>query len=106
MASSSTYERPAGYDAKKRAAAAAQITARCLNANINSSFNTRTALANAMRPSESYLKYQYDKSWDLNKDAHLRNDEMKKYVEKALQLRDERGGMPVVSSPIWGSNKK
>ena len=41
------------------------------------------------------------RSTPVNKDAHLKKDYMKQYVEKALQLRDARGGMAVVSSPIW-----
>ena len=88
------------YDPKQRAAAAANITARCLNANINPSFNTRAATG--MRLTETYREYQYSPAVGLNKDRHLKKDEIKQYVEKALQLRDERGGMPVVSSPIWG----
>ena len=39
----------------------------------------------------------------VDKAAHLRRDELKEYVERALQLRAERGGMPVVSSPVWGA---
>lgn len=35
------------------------------------------------------------------KKNNLKKDEMKTYVEKALALHDARGGMPVVSSPIW-----
>lgn len=28
------------------------------------------------------------------------------YVEKALALHDDRKGMPVVASPIWGAAKQ
>ena len=41
------------------------------------------------------------RSTAVNKEKHLRKDGMKEYVEKALQLHDARGGMAVVSSPIW-----
>ena len=48
----------------------------------------------------SHADYAYRGS-PVNKDKHLKRDEVKDYVEKALQLRDARGGMAVVSSPIW-----
>jgi hypothetical protein len=48
----------------------------------------------------SHADYTY-RGFAVNKDRHLKRDEIKDYVEKALRLHDARGGMAVVSSPIW-----
>ena len=45
---------------------------------------------------------------DFSYQYHLAKDPIKVYVEKALQLHDDRKGMPVVASPVWarvGSSK-
>ena len=73
---------------------------RNLNANINPAFATGTPKRGPNTESATRYRYRVPPG-TLNKDAHLRKDYIKEYVEKALQLHDERGGMPVVASPIW-----
>ncbi len=76
---------------------------RTLNANINPAFTAAKPQAN-VSASHRAFRYQSPPTEDsLTKRHNLRKDEMKSYVEKALALHDARGGMPVVSSPIWGS---
>ena len=87
-------------DPNSRVEVAASVTARMLNSNINSAFSTRAPPRNKMTETASHFAYR--PAHDLNKEAHLRKDPIKEYVEKALQLHDDRKGMPVVASPIWG----
>ena len=82
------------------------MTARVLNANINSSFTLSPHKGGApgkqKKLTETASRFSYiEPRAPVNKDRHLRKDAIKEYVEKALQLHDERGGMPVVASPIW-----
>lgn len=81
---------------------------RVLNANINSGFVDRNAVigrkAGRGLRTETTDKFSYAPT-EVNKDKHLKRDEMKDYVEKALALHDARGGMAVVSSPIWAPAK-
>ena len=87
-------------DSKARVEWAASLTARMLNANINSAFSVPKGRPTAQR-TETASQYAYRPPQDLNKDAHLRKDPIKQFVEKALSLHDDRKGMPVVSSPVW-----
>jgi hypothetical protein len=91
-------------DASARVELAAGLTARMLNANINSAFSVPKGRSAASR-TETASQYAYRPPQDLNKDAHLRKDPIKLFVEKALQLHDDRKGMPVVASPIWGTKQ-
>ena len=84
---------------------------RVLNANINSGFvdlkNFPGATRGSMR-TETSDRYRYrgvPHVPPVDKTAHLKMDELKKYVERALQLHDARGGMAVVASPIWAPAK-
>lgn len=118
-------------DASKQARlhAALNNMPRVLNANISAgsaaSAKRRTAesyTAYAYQPSK--IDKPLDKSRHLRKDGvkeyaarcalacrcvesncathiHTRTRAARRYVEKALMLHDERGGMPVVASPIW-----
>ena len=86
----------------ERTTLAANMTTRMLSANVNSAY-TRPSDRAMKRPSETWEQYppKSDAHGPVNKEMHLKKDAIKEYVEKALQLRDERGGMPVVASPIW-----
>ena len=86
----------------ERTSLAASLTTRMLSANINSSYIGKSPAA-LKRPSETWSEYwpKNDTVGPVDKSMHLKKDGIKEYVEKALQLRDERGGMPVVASPIW-----
>ena len=83
----------------ERMKAATQYLRRTLNANINPAFTP-----NNNQRSESHRRYRYaeEKLVSDEKTHNLRKDEMKTYVEKALALHDERGGMPVVLADLLG----
>ena len=87
---------------KQRTDLAASMTTRMLSANVNSSYTLPRGKA-LSRPSETWGEYypKSDAHGPVNKDVHLKKDDIKTYVEKALQLHDSRKGMPVVASPIW-----
>ena len=101
---------------QQRLEACMRQTERNLNANINAFFYTGepgfpppvwtggAPIMHGAVTSESLARFTY-RPTQVNKDAHLRKDEIKRYVEKAMQLRDARKGMPVVSSPIWAPAK-
>ncbi len=101
---------PPALTPAERTELAAAITTRMLSANVNSAY-IAMGRKQTLRPSESWRAFtpKADLVEKVNKDRHLKKDYIKEYCEKALQLRDERQGMPVVSSPIWapkGAAKK
>ena len=116
---------------QERTNLAASMTTRMLSANINAGAYATVSAAALKRPSETWAEYppKLDRlvagGDRVNKEKHLMKDGIKlcaralprlyfsraapmtaqrllrRYVEKALQLHDERKGMPVVASPIW-----
>ena len=79
-------------------------TSRLHSANINSAYVFPKA-EKLKRQSEYYDNYR-PQDVVANKTHNLRKDGLKEYVERALQLHDARGGMPVVASPIWAPKAK
>ena len=104
------------FDREERMKACQTMFPRNLNSNINPGYfiprqgfiapvwTGGNAPSGGMVTSESAARYTYRVA-KVDKSAHLRKDEIKKYVDKAMELRDERKGMPVVSSPIWAPAK-
>ena len=84
---------------KERLDLAAAQTTRMLGSNVNSAYTWPSPKV-LKRPSESWGEYT-PKYVEVDRKMFLKKDGMKEYVEKALALHDERGGMPVVASPIW-----
>lgn len=89
-------------------------TARMLNANVCGGGYSSSIPGKAPRKrTETWDRYRdvtSDESMiaDFSYQYHLAKDPIKVYVEKALQLHDDRKGMPVVASPVWarvGSSK-
>ena len=92
---------------QQRLAFASAQTTRMLSANTNSAY-VRPSEKVLKRPSETWAEYP-PKEVPVDRTHFLKKDTIKEFVEKAMELHDERGGMPVVSSPIWApktSSKK
>mmetsp|Transcript_7432 Transcript_7432/g.19504 ORF Transcript_7432/g.19504 Transcript_7432/m.19504 type:complete len:114 (-) Transcript_7432:193-534(-) len=101
---------------KRRMEACLTMAPRNLNANINPGYMVprlgfkAPAWTGGNAPTvgavstETLDRYRYRLAL-VDKTAHLRKDDIKLYVEKALQVHDARKGMPVVSSPIWAPAK-
>ena len=68
-------------DSKERVELAAGLTARMLNANINSAFSVPKGRPTSQR-TETASQYAYRPPQDLNKEAHLRKDPIKLFVEQ------------------------
>ena len=87
---------------EERIRACLMMRSRVLSANVFPG-----ADANRHLTSEVGAQFQYRATGKPDKTHNLKRDPTKDYVEKALLVHDERGGMAVVSSPIWApaSNK-